>query len=137
MQDQTKVVMSLKAISDRNWAEKKYPLLLSALPRILEEEVPDYRTVLGPCTLKRFIKETGEAAGYKLVEHPTQRARVGIAPAATTYEFPPEPSHVPKPIAAKSNQEVTLAFFRALATLPDSDLDKLIIPASVIVKLLK
>lgn len=40
-------------------------------------------------------------------------------------------------ISARSNQEATLAFFRALAELPDTDLEKVVIPASVLVKLLK
>lgn len=136
MEDQNKLVIALRAISEKYWAERKSPVLLSALPRMLESEIPDYRTVLGLRTLKAFIKETGEAAGYKLVEHPVQRARVGIAPTAAAYEYPLE-SPPPKTIPSKSNQGVTLAFFRALATLPDAELDKVVIPASVLVKLLK
>lgn len=137
MEDQNKLVTTVKELSERHWAEKSSPVLLSALPKLLEREVPDYRSVLGFRTLKAFIKETGEAAGYKLVEHPTQHARVGVAPAAVDYQFPLNLSPPPKTIAAKSNQDVTLAFFRALATLSDTDLDKVVIPASVLVKLLK
>lgn len=137
MENQDRLVTTVKAISERRWAEQSSPVLLSALPKLLEGEVPDYRSVLGARTLKAFIKETGEVAGYKLVEHPTQHARVGVAPATVDYQFPPELSPPPKTIAAKSSQDVTLAFFRALATLPDTDLDKVVIPASVLVKLLK
>jgi hypothetical protein len=137
MEDQDKLVTTVKAISERHWAERNSPVLLSALPRILEGELPDYRTKLGFRTLKVFIKETGESGGYKLVEHPTQRARVGVAPAGVDYEFPLESPRPPKTIAAKSNQDATLAFFRALATLPEADLDNVVIPASVLVKLLK
>lgn len=136
MENQNKLMTALKDISDKYWAEQKTPVLLSALPRMLESDVPDYRTVLGPRTLKAFITETREAAGYKLVEHHTQRARVGIAPATVDYEYPPG-SPAPETIPSKSNQGVTLAFFRALATLPDAELDKVVIPASVLVKLLK
>lgn len=135
IEDQNKLVAALKSISEKYWAERNLPALLSALPRMLESEIPDYRTVLGLRTLKAFIKET-EAAGYKLVEHPVQRARVGIAPAAAAYEYPLE-SPLSKTIPSKSNQGATLAFFRALATLPEAELDKVVIPASVLVKLLK
>lgn len=136
MEDQKKLVTTVKAICEKYWAERNSPVLLSALPKILEGEVPNYRTVLGPRSLKVFIRETEDATGYKLIEHPTQRARVGVAPAAVNFAFPPEqPS--PKTIAAKSNKDATLAFFHALATLPDADLEKVVIPASVLVKLLK
>jgi hypothetical protein len=137
MEDQNKLETTVKVISEKHWAERQAPILLSALPRLLEGEVPDYRTALGPRTLKAFIRETGEAAGYKLVEHPTQQARVGVAPATASYEFPAELHTSTKTVPAKSNQAVTLAFFRALATLSDADLDKVAIPVSVLVKLLK
>lgn len=137
MEDQNKVVTCIKTVSDEHWAKQNSPVLLSALPQILEREIPDFRMTLGHRTLKAFIKETGEAAGYKLVEHPIQRARVSVAPAAADYTFPSEMPLPAKKIAAKSNQEATLAFFRALATLPAADLDNVVIPASVLVKLLK
>jgi hypothetical protein len=138
MEDQDKrVAEAVSEISQAHWDEQNSPLLLSALPPILERKTSEYRTVLGPRTLKAFIKETGEVAGYKLVEHPTQPARVGVVPAAAHYEFPLEPAAPPKTTTARSNQEATLAFFRALATLPDDDLEKVVIPVSVFVKLLK
>lgn len=137
MEDQNTLVTALKEISDKYWAENNAPLLLSALPRMIEGKVPNYRSVLGSRTLKVFINETAEVGGYKLLEHPTQRVRVGVAPAAAQYEFPQEAPRPPRTIAVKSNQEATLAFFRALATLPDADLDKVVIPGSVLVKLLK
>jgi len=104
---------------------------------LLEDKVPDFRTALGSRTLKAFIKETEQFGGYKLVEHPIQRARVGVVPAGADYKFPSEMDHSSMTIAKGSHQEATLAFFRALATLPSEDLEKVIIPASVLVKLLK
>lgn len=136
MADQNQLATTIKTISEKQWAEKDAPVLLSALPPMLERELPDYRTVLGTRSLKVFIKETGETAGYRLVEHPTLRAKVGVVPAIASYEFPAETPPSSKAVA-NSNKEVTLAFFRALATLPDADLEKMVIPASVLVKLLK
>jgi hypothetical protein len=137
MVDDNKLVAIIKAISEKHWAESSTPVLLSTLPPMLEVEVPDYRTILGARSLKAFIQQTEETKGYKLVEHPTQRARVGVTPAEVEYKFSPDPTALLKTNAAKSNQEITLAFFRALATLPNADLDKVVIPASVLVKLLK
>lgn len=134
-QEDQKLAARVKEISEKYWRERTSPVLLSALPKILETEDPNYRAVLGTRTLKVFIKETGEATGYRLVEHPTQRARVGVAPTAANYVFPLELE--PKTVATKSHREATLAFFRALATLPDAEFDKVVIPTSVLVKLLK
>lgn len=92
MEDQRNLVTAVKTITENHWTERNSPVLLSALPQLLEGEAPDFRAVLGSRTLKAFIKETGESAGYKLVEHPTQRARVGVAPTAAEYKFPSEPA---------------------------------------------
>lgn len=136
-QDQGGVVAAVKSISGDHWEKHQSPLLLSALAPLLEQKAPGYRAVLAPRTLKAFINETGSAAGYKLFEHPTQQARVGVAPAAAHYEFPPQLTTPSSTIAARSSQEATLAFFRALATLPEADLEQVVIPVSVLVKLLK
>lgn len=136
-QDHDRIVNAVKEISDAHWEEKQSPLLLSALAPRLEAKAPGYRAALAPRTLKAFINDTGSVAGYKLFVHPTQQARVGVAPAEADYQFPPELTTPSSAIAAKSSQEATLAFFRALATLPEADLGQLVIPVSVLVKLLK
>lgn len=137
MEDQNELVTAIKTISDEYWGEQNSPVLLSALPLILEKKAPNYRAVLGDRTLKTFIMKTESTGSYKLVEHPVQRARVGVVPAEANYEFPQGVPSPPTTITAKNSQEVTLAFFRALATLPEDDLDKVVIPVSVLVKLLK
>jgi hypothetical protein len=113
------ITTKIKEISEEYWHDHCSPVLLSALPLILERAGRNYRAALGSRTLKGFIKETADEAGYKLVEHPSQQARVGVVPADADYHFPPEPNHITKAIPAKSNKEATLAFFHALATLPE------------------
>lgn len=138
MDNEEKVITEkIKEISEACWHGQHSPVLLSALPLILERAGLNYRAALGPRTLKVFIKETADMAGYKLVEHPSQQARVGVVPLEADYKFSQEPAHTTKTSPVKSNKEATLAFFHALATLPDTDLDNVIIPASVLVKLLK
>jgi len=136
-EDQKRVVECVKTISDEHWRDQQSPILLSALAPRLETVYPGYREVLGVRTLKAFIKETGAAAGYELFEHPIQHARVGVAPVGASYEFPSELTTHSATIPARGTHESTLAFLRALATLPSGDLDKVVIPVSVLVKLLK
>ena len=139
MENQEKLTATIKAISDEYWEKHKAPILLSGLPIMLEAKGCDYRVGLGEgYTLKTFIKETGETGGYKLVEHPIQKAKVAVAPIATNFEFPQEAARQStRATAAEGGQEVTLAFLRALANLPESELDKVVIPVSVLIKLLK
>ena len=139
MNDQ-ELTAAIKEISEEYWAEHSFPALLSGLPKKLEAKFPDYRTTLGARSLKAFIKETECVESYWLIEHPTIRAKVGVSPASVTYEFPQEPVRQPKKpavIESSDNQATTLAFLRVLATLPESDLDKIVIPVSILTKLLK
>lgn len=136
MEDQDKVVGIIKKICDEYWSKNNLPVLLSALPQILEKEIPDFRDVFGHRTLKVFIKETQQGGGYELVEHPTQLAKVSVAPASANFSFPMEPT-TKSNSAAKSDREVTLAFLKTLGKLPNSDLESVVIPVSVLVKLLK
>lgn len=135
MNAEEKLISALRTIAIQAWEKQHEPLLLSALPRLLEAECPDYRDALGNRSFKKFIKATEAVGGYELIEHPSVRAKVAIAPAEKNYEFPaPEPS----PHAHKtSSRETTLEFLRALAELPEADQDKLMIPTSVLTKLLK
>lgn len=142
MVDQDAITIAIKSLCESYWDEHKEPLLLSALPPMLEKEVPDYRSVLKRRTLKAFIKETGQGK-YKLIEHPTQRVRVGIIPSGIEYAFPSSQQSsvkvtttVPKVVASNS-REATLAFLQVLSTLSEDDLSTVIIPTPVLIKLLK
>lgn len=137
MADQAELVTSIKEICDGYWGDNNSPILLSALPPILKGKVPDFRTILGEESLKSFIKQTQVIGSYKLVEHPTQRARVGLVPESIDFEFPVMPTSPSGSATSKANQEATLSFLRALSTLPSSELEKVIIPTSVLIKLLK
>lgn len=138
MQEQRELTAVIKEISDRHWSEQGSPVLLSALAPLIAAKLVDYRVVLAGRTLKAFIKETKGEAGYELVEHPSQRARVGVVPAGVSYEFSTDSSSVKEERgSSKSNREVTLAFLRMLSSLPDADLNNVIIPTSILVKLLK
>ena len=62
------------------------PLLLSQLPSTLEKG--NYEDCVEPKGWKTFLESTeGENAGYKLVQHPTQLARVGLIPFYASFDF--------------------------------------------------
>lgn len=135
----------LKKISQNSWDANTAPALLSSLPHEIEKVSPglDYKGALNGRSLKAFIKATQDHADYKLVEHPTTKARVGIMPASETYEFQDPKARqttmptVPKAANKKNAPNRAIGLFTILATLSDEDLEKVVIPASVIVKLLK
>ncbi len=129
------LINALKAMVDQQWSAQKLPVMLSAVPRVLAGSLPEFRSVLAGKSLKMFIKETQQIGGYSLVEHPSLRAKVGVAPAGVGFEF--SEHSAPRPSNERnSTRETTLAFLAVLSQLPSAEQDKVVIPASVIAKLL-
>ena len=137
MEETNRLQNTILEISQSYWDKQKQPLLLSGLPKLIEEQIPDYRALLNGLTLKLFILDTGKVAGYKLIVHPSQPARIAVAPSAANYAFPPDQKKDKQIKILENNRQVTLAFLDALAALPTAEIDKVIIPTSVLIKLLK
>jgi len=148
MSTEQEVKTALKKITDAYWDARKTPILLSQLPEKLEAEAPDYKEVLAGKSLKTFALEVGEESGFKLITHPSQRAKLGLAPVDVDFEFPREEAtqQVVTPSAVGQegtrgrgprSQEPVLALLRALRALPPEELEKVVIPVSTLVKLLK
>lgn len=135
------LTQALKTIAERHWNNKKVPLLLSEVPPALADELheDDYRSALEGKSLKNFIRESGEANGYRLVEHASQRAKVGLAPSNSDFEYVVTASEKPpKKIGpSRKEQNKVLELLDILSTLPQIELDKITIPVSSLVKLLK
>jgi len=148
MADEQEVKTALKKIVDAHWDARKAPILLSELPEKLKEEAPDYKEALGGKSLKAFAMAAGEDFGFKLITHPSQRAKLGLAPANVDFEFPKEDATQQGVTSAAvgqegarergpRSQEPVLALLRALRALPPEELEKVVIPVSTLVKLLK
>jgi hypothetical protein len=148
MADEQEVKTALKKIAAARWEVRKAPILLSELPEKLEVDVPDYKAVLGGKSLKAFVMVAGEDSGFKFIAHPSQRAKLGLVPANVDFEFPKEAATQQgvTPAAAGQegarergprSQEPVLVLLRALRALPPEELDKVVIPVSTLVKLLK
>lgn len=133
---------TVKAIVDTYWQENGRPILLSYLTKPLKEKLGDdsYFEITKGKTLKEIIKETGHPYGYWLLEHPTQKAKLGVMPIGKDYNFETNGTDKPKSSSKhdkpSSDQETVLKFLKLLQKLPAQEQEKVIIPASVISLLL-
>ncbi|WP_322071929.1 hypothetical protein [Paraburkholderia bannensis] len=126
---------ALRAIAEEGWRARSQPVLLSALPKMLSERLrEDYKPVLGSRSLKNFIKGSGPAKGYRLVEHPSQRAKLGIVPAGVDFEFSDE-TGIAEALADVSKQDIE-GFVKVLASLTPDELRQVSLPASLVVRLM-
>ncbi|RUL78254.1 hypothetical protein [Dyella choica] len=142
MTSKAELIDALAVIAGEHWASQKKPIYVSNIPRALKERFPnlDLQEVLGDLRLKRMIKETESAGNYELIEHPSHPAKVMLAPRSANYKLAPEnnpESQSASQVLHGRNKEAMLAFFRALSSLPEKELEKINIPVSVIVKLLQ
>ncbi|MFN3900848.1 MAG: hypothetical protein ACK4ML_10805 [Alishewanella aestuarii] len=134
MTNDNTLIGSIQSVTDRYWQSNNKPLLLSGLPKLLATECPSYQDILGDRSLKEFINQTHESADYKLVTHPQQKAKIGIIPKKESYTFSDIDSSV---YQSRGVKLATLNFLAALESLPPNEMDKVIIPTSVLIKLLK
>lgn len=129
------LIVALQAIAQESWSAHQSPTLLSHLPKVLEQRLQsNYKLVLGAESLKGFIKASQAAGMYRLVEHPTQRAKLGIVPAGVDFEFLPEKVNQVTDALSKNDIE---GFMRVLNSLTSDELRGLSLPAVLVVKLLE
>ncbi|MDU0365350.1 hypothetical protein RWK44_33825 [Rhizobium sp. 25PS6] len=126
------------------WDEHEKPWLLSDVEPFLKREGFSYKDLIAPLTLKKFA--AGLDGKVKVVQHSSRRARVGIIPADKTYSFDGEiPAATTTPDRevstsrphSRSTKYAVINFLHAISTLDEADLDKIIIPTSVLAKLVK
>lgn len=128
------LVNALRDIASEDWQAYQQPVLLSRLPKKLAERLHgDYKSILGVGSLKNFIKESPPDRGFRLVEHPTQRAKLGVVPRGIDFEFPIE-SDAPSS-GALSKQDIE-GFTRVLRSLTPDELRRVTLPANLVVRLL-
>lgn len=148
MANAQEVTTALQTIIETHWTAHEEPILLSQLPEKLEALVPDYKEGLAGKSLKAFSMAVSEDAGLKLITHPSQRAKLGLAPARVNFEFPTAEKmrqDITAPFVGEEgardrghrSQEPVLTLLRVLRTLPPEELEKIMIPISTLVKLLK
>ena len=129
--------------TQEHWDDKQTPFLLAHVVPAIVKEGFDYKALIAPLSLKQFA--SGMNGKVKVIQHSSHKARVGLIPANEEYSFEQLPVTTPKQAAKddivnrgpRSNKYVVLNFLQALSDLSDEELEKVVIPASVLAKLLK
>ena len=123
------------------WDAGRRPYFLSDVGIDMKIKEIDYRAILGDERIKAFVLRTQDAAGYRLVTHPSQKAKIGIVPAGEEFSFSEasgaDGEQTRKPTEPPSHERAVIAFLRALSRLPNEDQDAVIIPVRVLTKLLR
>ena len=139
--ERTELGDHLRVIVNENWAQSERPILISLVPDHLRLRAPneDYKSALGSASLKTFVKSSQNEFGYRVVEHPTQKAKVGLVPEGTDYKFPDDEAKAVEanPDTFNKSGADGIALLKSLAKLSDSDLDKITIPVAVLAKLFR
>lgn len=133
------IIKTITDIINSFWNDEKRPLLLSSLPSKLKEiGVVNYKEIINNVPLKDFIENTSSKNSYKLVMHETQRAKIGIIPASESFDFSGTQSkeeYKREPKIVKS-EKVTIDFIKLLSSLSNEELDSIVIPTRILVKLI-
>jgi hypothetical protein len=135
------IIEFLKDKANTAWQTQKPYLLSFAVPDMLEAQI-DYQAILNGERLKGFVERTAGEGRYRVVKHPHQRAKVGVVPSDSQFEFEDanhkEAASDFRSVRGESAQgAVLLSFLGALSTLPEEDLDAIVIPTRVLVRLAK
>lgn len=124
------------------WSGHGQPYLISSVAADFKAECGvDYKDILGPERLKSAVSRLGQGSDFKVVFHPSQRAKIGIIPNAAEFSFREDVSKdggdAEKKRAAGHRQRIVLSFLDLLHGLPKEELESVNIPTNVLVKLLK
>lgn len=121
----------------QRWADGNKPFFFSEISPLLKARNVNYRDIIGAeVTLKRFLRENA-GNGFRVVQHPTKSAHVAAVPITASFEFAaPKEAPDTRKCAYASRRKTTLEFLRVLSELESSDIEKVVIPVGVLLKLL-
>lgn len=140
MSDAAKIIEFLKARAEEASGDDDVYLLSDAGPDMVADGI-DYRAILAGERLKAFVERTAPDGGYRLVQHPRQRAKLGVVPVGKDFEFKDEPvaevgtEVVPREVVRSAKGAALFDFLHALSKLPPDEIDGVVIPTRVLVKL--
>ena len=135
-QDLAKKIVEL---TNQRWNNSSEPFLLSQLGSVLEASGHDYKDIPDWQGLNSFV--SNEIPDLRIVRHPAQHAKIGVYPATESFEFDDAPASVKRePSEAEKLRKRRRAFhgfIEAISELPPEEIEGLVIPARVIVRLLE
>jgi hypothetical protein len=135
---QDTIIDFLTAKAAAAWEERQ-PYLLSLAGPDLAAAGIEYREILDGEKLKPFAERTAGEGRYQFVKHPRQRAKLAIVPHGADFHFESEEvegAETRDSRRGESNEgQVLTDFLDALSKLPPEDIDGVVIPTRVLVKL--
>lgn len=140
------------------WEHEHRPYYISYIANDSRKDGVDYRDLIKPLKLRQWAI-TNEIDGFKIVEHPRHKAKVGYVPITAEFSFDDvEPAEeatadavadegTPEPEGARKlrtpvvsgpvkTRRAMLQFLETLSKLDDDELDRISIPVRTIVRLL-
>jgi hypothetical protein len=123
----------------KHWKDNKKPLLLSQLgPKLTENDI-EYKTIIYPKGIARFISE--EVKEVVIIKHPSQFAKVGIHPKGETFSYDNNNSADAEEVSdierIRKSRRAFYGFIDAISDFPKEELSEISIPTTVIVRLLQ
>lgn len=135
---QDTIIDFLTAKAVAAWEEGQPYLLSFAGPDLASAGI-DYREILDGEKLKPFVERTAGEGRYQFVKHPWQRAKLAIVPHGADFRFDSEEGAGAETREARRGEShgghVLMDFLAALSKLPPEDIDGVVIPTRVLVKL--
>ena len=124
------------------WEATAEPYLLSYVANALKEQGEDYKSALSEDERLKGFAERVERDDqlFKVVQHPSHKAKVGLIPYDESYVFPVverDSSNSEMRASRTRNETALLGFLDALKGMPDDLLNDINIPIKVIVALLR
>lgn len=69
-----------------HWNATREPYLIANLPSdLMAANGIGYKSIIGDQRLKEFIKATESQGSYRMIEHPSQKAKIGVIPSANSF----------------------------------------------------
>lgn len=141
MSEQEHFVEFLESKAKEVWEERRSPYMLSSIAVDYNRNEHDYRRVLGNERLKTGVKRLSAVANFDVVEHPTQRAKIGLVPKDVDFDFGATSSLEQNSAGVKasrrssiSNERALINFLRVIRSLPDDMTKDVIIPLNVLAR---
>lgn len=124
----------IKTKVQEKWGKNKEPYLLSSVGSDYKGTVP-LKKVLNGKRLKEWAILNQDNLKIDISIHPTQKEKIGLIPQNERYDYPDEIKEVTQKIK-KNKKAITLGFLCMLGELSEEEADKIIIPTSILTKLL-
>jgi len=137
-QTSDELIKSIREKVVEKWQKRKEPYLFSSIGADFKEQVE----ALNGKKLKEWVMSNLEELSADISSHPTQKEKIGLIPKGEIYEYNTEKqtkkkdTHSELKQTSENRKKITMAFISMLGDLPAEDADKIIIPTSVLSKLL-